>query len=132
MAKTEGQYYLKDKKAQVYRKVSVPNPGGKPLNKWYPISDELLWCYAKQLSQKDIFYAATYGDSETRFFVFNNNPLIVFDAYILYRGSWYMVTRVDTEEDYNSDMFVYVKNCIGGSIPSQSNIEDYDPDIFDD
>ena len=132
MAKVEGQYFLKDKKAQVYKKVSVPNPGGKPLNKWYPISDDLLWCYAKQLSQDETFYAKTYGDAENRFFVFNHNKLIAFNDYVLYRGTWYMITRVDTTEDYNTDVFVYVKNATGGNIPSQSNVEDYDPDIFND
>ena len=44
------------------------------------------------------------------FFVFNYNADIKQGAYIHYRQEWFKVTRVDTTDDYNGEMFVYVKD----------------------
>lgn len=132
MAKSKsGLYYKKDKKAQIYKKITIPNPGGKPKYGYVPRAESLLWCYATQLSQDDVFYAKTYGDSETRLFVFNYDPKVAFDQLVLYRNVWYQITRVDTNDDYNGELFVYVKNAIGGNIPSDSSIQEYDPSYWE-
>ena len=103
--------FLKDKKAIICKKESGEDTGfGAPDIGYRLISPSPLWCYAKQLSQQLIFQAAQWGQQEQRLFVFNyNEKITVQDTYIRYRDVWYQVTRVDTEEDYKGDMFVYVK-----------------------
>ena len=44
---------------------------------------------------------------------------------ILYREKWYQITRVDTEDDYNTDIFVYVKDAPRGSIPTADTLKTY-------
>lgn len=122
------QYFLKDKKADIYRKTSEggTDPDGYPLpEQWRPISPAPLWCYAKQLSQDQLFQSHWIGQEETRFFVFNNYPGIDVYDLVLYRDEWYQITRVDTKDDYKGDLFVYVKLAIGGWRPSPSEIFPY-------
>ena len=46
---------------------------------------------------------------------------------VRYRGKWYRVTRVDTKDDYNGEVFVYVENANGGWIPKNTEIMPYTP-----
>ena len=50
---------------------------------------------------------------------------------IKYKNIWYRVTRVDTQDDYNGDVFIYVENAKGGWIPRDSEIEPYTPGIWE-
>ena len=95
----QNQYYLKDKKAQIYKKISTQDDIGQSIKKYYPIAPAQIWCYTRQLSQADVFQAASYGDSETRFFVFNYYPEVEVYDMILYKNQWYRITRVDTADD---------------------------------
>lgn len=127
----QNQYYLKDKKAQIYKKISTQDDIGQSIKKYYPIAPAQIWCYTRQLSQADVFQAASYGDSETRFFVFNYYPEVEVYDMILYKNQWYRITRVDTADDYKGDLFIYVQNAVGGWIPSDDEIEDYTPGKWD-
>ena len=131
MKAKKNQYYLKDKKAQIYRKTSERDPGGySSIEKYYPIAPSPIWCYSSQLSQTDIFIAASYSQTETRFFVFNHYSGIEVYDMIKYKNAWYRVTRVDTADDYNGDVFVYVENAKGGWIPKDDEIQPYTPGIW--
>ena len=109
-----GLYFQKDKKAQIYKKHS----GGKDENGfpvgdyWTPVAPALLWCYAKQLTQEQLYAAHAYWNDETRLFVFNyRNDVKQYDLlYYAGKDQWYEVSRVDTTDDYNGELFVYVKN----------------------
>lgn len=127
-----GLYYKKDKKAQIYKKINIFEPGDMPKYAYAPRSPSLLWCYTSQLTQQGLYYAHTYGDDETRLFVFNYDAKIDFDQLVLYRDVWYLITRVDTKDDYNGELFVYVKNAIGGYIPEKYFVYEYDPKYWDD
>lgn len=126
----KNQYFKKDKKAQVY-------VTGKPIEDelgqmrpsgYYPISPISLWCYARQNSQTLSFTEGiAYINDESRFFVFNNNPLIKQATYIKYRDIWYTVSRVDTQDDYNGDMYVYASDTPIGGVPKKNDVHDYDP-----
>jgi SPP1 family predicted phage head-tail adaptor len=122
------QYFLKDKKCQVYRKFAGGQDaeGFETADAYYPIADAPIWCYSRQLSEEDIFAAQTYGTNETRYFVLNYTANIKIYDFILYRGTWYRVTRTDTTDDYTGDLFVYVENAKGGWLPKDSELSAYD------
>lgn len=95
----KNQYYLKDKKAMIYwEKPKEQDKNGFPIKGGYvPFAENPLWCYAKQLSQEQVFASASYGVGETRLFVFNHLPDVSVYDRIFYRNGWYEITRVDTE-----------------------------------
>lgn len=109
-----GLYFQKDKKAQVYKKHSGgKDEDGFPVGDyWTPIAPASLWCYARQLSQEQLYAAHAYWNDETRLFVFNYRADIKQYDYLYYvnKDQWYEVSRVDTTDDYNGELFVYVKN----------------------
>lgn len=133
MRSQKNHYFLKDKKAQIYKKIyqGQDESGFSLPEKYYPIAPSPIWCYSSQLSQSDIFIAHAYSQTETRYFVFNNYKGIDLYDMINYRNEWYRVTRVDTQDDYNGDVFVYVENANSGWIPKDSEIEPYTPGIWD-
>ena len=113
----QGLYFKKDKKCMVYKEDNAPHGVGEP-SELIAVSDTSLWCYSKQLTQALVAQSGVvYANDETRLFVFNYNAEITQDAYIHYREQWYKVTRVDTTDDYNGEMFVYVKDTTD---PTQS------------
>lgn len=115
----KGQYFLKDKKAMVYRREGYKTPGGHFIPQYRPIAPVDLWCYTKQLSMDQLYAAMAYSTEETRLFVFNHLENVkTYDA-IMYKGQWYEITRVDTTDDYNTDSFVYVKQLF---TPSEENV----------
>ena len=126
----KNQYFQKDKKAEVFLKkeryqdaTGVWRGGG-----FYPISASPLWCYARQNSQTVVFNAGVMGlNEESRLFVFNYNPKIKQNMYIRYKGAWFKTTRVDTQDDYNGDMFVYADDTPAGDTPRDTDIKPYDP-----
>ena len=110
-------YFIKDKKAEIFDRLIVRDSMGGRITYYIPLSAAPLWCYAKQISASLYFAARAYQMEEKRLFVFNFNPDIAVYKLIRYRGQWYEITRVDTDEDYNGDMFVYVKDAT----PPQDN-----------
>lgn len=124
-------YYKKDKKAQIYKKVSGGRDDrGFPIgDNYYPIAASQIWCYTSQLSQQEVFSAATYGDNETRIFVFNYyNGIEIYDM-INYKNTWYSITRIDTADDYNGETFIYVKSI--KEKPKDDAIKPYTPGIWE-
>lgn len=112
------QYYKKDKKVKLITKSSTQNAYGSYVTTYKYISNNSFWAYATQLSQSQVFEAATYGDDETRFFVLNyRNDLKIYD-FVEYKGKYYTITRLDTKDDYNGDLFVYVKDTARGDTPT--------------
>lgn len=128
----KNQYFLKDKKAQIYRKTeSGYDKDGFPVSeKYYPIAPAQIWCYSRQLSQEAVYYSQMAGTNETRMFVFNHYKCISVYDLILYRGKWYTVSRVDTKDDQNGDVFVYAEDTKVRSIPKDSEIQPYMPDVW--
>ena len=117
-------YYKKDKKAMIYKHKRVQiTAGSMPKDRYIPIKESSLWCYSSQLSQDRIYQAKAVGEDESRFFVFNHLENVAVDDSILYRDKWYHITRVDTEDDYNTDMFIYCDDM--SSSPSDDEILDY-------
>jgi len=129
----KNQYYPKDKKAQLYKKVSADtNPDGYDLpSSYYPAAPAPIWCYTRQLSQTDIFQAQSFGQEETRLFVFNYYTNVEVYDMVQYRGKWYRITRTDTADDYKGELFVYVQNARGGYIPKDDEIMPYTPGVWD-
>jgi len=111
------QYFLKDKKIKLITKTSERDSIGQTITAYKYISNKKLWAYARQLSQDQIFQAAAYSVDETRFFVINNRKDLAVYDFIEYKGKYYSITRIDTRDDYNGDMFLYVKDAPRGDTP---------------
>ena len=128
----KNQYYLKDKKAQIYKRImnGTDSSGCAKPPGYYPVAPAPVWCYARQLSQTDIFQAQSFGKDETRLFVFNYYPNVEVYDMVQYRGDWYRITRVDTADDYKGDLFVYVQNAKAGFIPRGDEIKPYTPGMW--
>lgn len=116
-------YFKKDKRACVYKHTVVSGDGVMPQDEYSLMCPE-KWCYTSQLSQSRIFEAIGVGSNENRFFVFNPSQLrgeIEVDDAIKYRGKWYHITRVDTQDDYKGELFVYVDDMSEPPKPEQIN-----------
>jgi len=120
----KSKYFLKDKRAQIYKKMNVAEEGDMPREAYIPISPASLWCYTSQLSQDLMYRAKGVGENETRFFVFNFRDIVEVGDAVLYRAKWYNITRVDTTDDYNGDLFIYVENM--SEEPEEEDILTYD------
>jgi len=119
----KGLYFLKDKKAKVYKIDDRPHGVGE--------DDELilignLWCYTRQLSQNLVAEAGVvYANTESRLFVFNYNENIDQGCLIEYKDEVFKATRVDTTDDYNDEMFVYVEDYNRSTSSSGGSGSDY-------
>lgn len=113
-----GLYFKKDKKVKLVTKYYEETSTGWQEAHYKYISNRSFWAYTNQLSQDQTFQAAAYGDSETRLFVLNyRDDLKIYD-FVEYKGKYYSITRLDTTDDYNGELFVYVKDAARGDTPS--------------
>ena len=106
----KNQYYLKDKQLNIFRKTTSYVPGQGTTNVYKYVNSSPLWAYSSQLTQSQIFEAHSYGENETRLFVLNYRDDLRLYDYVEYRGEYYSITRLDTKDDYNGELFVYVRN----------------------
>ena len=111
----KGLFYLKDKKAEIFKATITKDKYGNSVASYRPISPAALWCYTRQLTQEQIFGAAQYYQNETRIFVFNYREGVTATGfYVRYAGTWFEVTRFDIPEDYKgAEMFLYAKEYTG-------------------
>lgn len=128
MRSKNGQYFKKDKKVKLIRKDSSRTDSmGFPITVYKYITNQSLWAYATQLSQEQVFAAASYGEDETRLFVLNyRNDLQLYDI-VEYKGKYYSITRLDTTDDYNGELFIYAKDTPRGDTPSNIQPADDTP-----
>lgn len=112
------QYFKKDKKVKLITKTTKKDKYGQTITVYKYISDASIWAYAKQLSQSQELEAKTFGTDDKRLFVLNyRSDLKIYD-YIEYNGTYYSITRLDTKDDYNGELFVYVKDVDKGDTPT--------------
>lgn len=112
------QYFKKDKKVKLITKTTTKDKYGQYITVYRYISDASIWAYAKQLSQSQELEAKTFGTDDKRLFVLNyRSDLKIYD-YIEYNGTYYSITRLDTKDDYNGELFVYVKDVDKGDTPT--------------
>lgn len=124
----KGLFYLKDKKAEIFKATVTRDSYGNSVKTYRPISPAALWCYTRQLTQEQIFGAAHYYANETRIFVFNyRDGVTATGSYIRYAETWFEVTRVDVPEDYKgAEMFIYVTEC--KTAIKESSVLPYSPE----
>lgn len=111
------QYYQKDKKVKIIKATKTVNALGQMSNGYQYITNQSLWAYADQLSQTQVFNAKAYGDEESYFFVLNYREDLTIYHYIEYKGKYYNITRIDTSDDYKTDLFIYAKDTPKGELP---------------
>lgn len=121
----KGQYFKKDKQVKLIRRYSRNTPAGYPNPRYQYMTPSPIWAYTRQLSQDQKYAAHAYMTEEDRYFVLNyRNDLKVYDL-IEYKGTFYSITRLDTENDYNTELFVYVEQAKPGDTPKPSEIIPY-------
>ena len=103
-------YSLKDKKCKIYSTRTEFDNIGNHKNVFKYLGE--FWCYSKQLSASTFFQNQIQGINETRIFILNFNPEIKVNDRIFYREDWYEITRVDTADDYLSELYIYVKRAV--------------------
>lgn len=119
----KNQYKLKDKRAEIFRRVSYKNNVGTVLYKAQPIASTPLWCYTHQLTGEILKTPLVYEGKETRLFVFNFRADFAQSDFVRYRDRWYEITRLNTTDDYNDEIWAYVKDCRApqGGIEGEGN-----------
>lgn len=105
---------LKDKKIQILKYTETEDSAGFPVRGYMPIHpQDKIWAYFKHLSASLYFASAQVNLNEEVIFTVNWLSTIKSsdtEYYkILYKGSLYQVTRVDTYEDYKRDINLYAK-----------------------
>ena len=119
----KNQYHKKDKQIKIVGRYTSQTPGGYPTARYKYLVDGFLWAYTRQLSQDQIFQAQAYGEAETRLFVLNHRTDLRLYYIIEYKGKYYTITRIDSEDDYNTELFVYVSDTKPGDTPRDGEIE---------
>ena len=125
---------LKDKKVKILLYTETEDSAGFPVRGYMPVhSNSTVWAYFKHLSAS--LYFASHQTNLNEEVIFTVNWLkclrnVNTDSLkVLYDGSLYQVTRVDTYEDYKRDINLYAKfqegNFDGKIIP-------YDPNVIKD
>jgi len=117
---------IKDKKIIIYKPEYTRGDYDGQIIKWRPIHPGKLWAYTRHLSATEFFAAATTNYQETAFFTVNWREDISPDMVILYKDTWYVITRVDTFEGYKIDLKLFVKSAIGGHIPNPEDVLPYE------
>lgn len=128
----KSQYFLKDKKAQIYASITEGAENGRDIINYYPIAENPIWCYSKQLSQDNAYYSYHNYDEEARLFVFNYYKGVKVNDRILYNEKWYKITRVDTQDDYNRVLFIYAEGSTSvWGTEKKGNPKPYTPGIWE-
>ena len=119
MAKNKtGLYFKKDKKVKLITKSTrIKTELGTLEDSYKYISNRSFWAYTSQLSLVDTFTAHVHGSDETRLFVLNYRSDLRIHDYIEYKEKYYTITRLDTTDDYNGELFIYVKDSPKGDMP---------------
>ena len=119
----KNQYFLKDKKALIYNVVGRVKKNFSDLLYIAPTTKTPVWCYTRQTSQRLDYNDYNVNPDESRLFVFNYRDDITPFSYIKYKDQWYQVTRTDTADDYNTEVFVYVSDIGKGRKPGATILE---------
>lgn len=103
----------KDKKIIIYKVTHEQDSYGYGVETFTPIHPNKLWAYVRQQSASEYYAAHAVQITEDMLFVINwRADITTFDTltlYILYKGLWYNVQRIDTFEGYKEDLQIYGK-----------------------
>lgn len=119
---------LKDKKITLYRKFTGTNEVGMPVTEYRPVHPGTLWAYVRQQSSREYFAAQAAQITETIMFEVNWRPDLTLQAlaafFIVYKGEWFNIARLDTYEGYKSHIRLYANSM---KAPAAADIKPYQP-----
>lgn len=124
----EGQYFLKDKKIEIFKRLFL-NPNDCNDESYAPYRPGKTWAYTNQKGQDTDYRARALTQKESRFFVIGFTKGLDVRDKILYKGVWHEITRVDTADGYNTDMFVYADRY-PHNIENTYVIHEYNPELL--
>lgn len=129
-SKRRGLYFLKDKKAQIYKLYNMGKDadGFKMGLAYVAVAKSPLWCYTRQLSADQMFYSTGMGTKEDRLFVFNYRDDVEQYDRIIYNDKVYSITRTDTQDDNKGELFVYASGDGEPNDPDEMNLYEYGTD----
>ena len=117
---------LKDKKITIYKRSCTLDQIGNQVSCYIPVHPRTLWAYVRQLSGKELFMASSFHAEEEVLFSVNWRADLTMqnclDLFVVYKGIWYDMTRVDSYEGYKSDIRLYAKTM---RAPAQKEIKPY-------
>lgn len=117
----KNQYFKKDKQIKLIKRTAASNAGGYA-KVTYRYLTGLIWAYTRQLSQDQTYAAHAHMTEEERYFVVNyRNDLVLYDL-VEYKGVFYSITRLDTQDDYNTELFIYVEKAKPGDTPRAGSV----------
>lgn len=124
------QYFLKDKKIVVYKKLTMKDKQGFQTTGYMPIHPTAnVWGYFKELSATLIYASNTTTAKEESQIAINYTEALKRqypqDYYVLFDNVLYQVTRVDNYEGYKTDLVLYVKST--NTNTATMTTFDYDP-----
>lgn len=124
------QYFLKDKKIIVYKKLSTKDSSGFPVTGYMPIHPTAnVWGYFKELSATLIYASNTTTAKEESQIAINYTENLKKqtpqDYYVLFDNVLYQVKRVDNYEGYKTDLVLYVTST--NTNTATMTTFDYDP-----
>ena len=104
---------LRDKKITIYRQVEVGESGFMPVMAYKPIHRGTLWAYVRQTSGTEVFYSSgEYSNESMVFTIAWRNDIIVETDFIMYKGVFYNIKRVDTFEGYKDTITLTCDKCL--------------------
>ncbi len=109
---------LKDKKIIIYTVISYTDEIGFQTEVYQPIHPGKLWAYVRQLSAKEYFAAAAVQNKEEMLFTINWRPDVSPKMFVVYKGVWYDIQRVDTFEGYKENLHLYASQTVSPPDPS--------------
>lgn len=124
------QYFLKDKKVVVYKKMTIKDKSGFQTTGYMPIHPTAnIWGYFKELNAY-LTYASqtTTAKEESQVAIGYTEALkrqYPQDYYVLFDNVLYQVTRVDNYEGYKTDLRLFVKST--NTNTATMTTFDYDP-----
>lgn len=99
---------LKDKKITIMKSVVTVDAIGNHKTTLVALHEN-IWAYFRHLSGDEMFTGATTQTNEEVLFRIGYKPDVTTACYIMYKGTKYNITRIDTYEDYKDDLVLYAK-----------------------
>jgi SPP1 family predicted phage head-tail adaptor len=97
--------HLKDKKISIQQRTTITDPDGFQTTVWADVPGcSNIWAYYRQASGSEFYTAASTENKVEAIFEINYHAGLSTDMYVLFRGQYYGITRIDDYEGYKDTL----------------------------